>query len=249
MTTQAARDEWLRKAGPLYPLIVAAKLQTRLLLVPSLVESADDRERAEPYLPVVAGILGALLYVLYRLLAGFGLPSSVCAVLILAASVTLTGAWLEVGLGRAIEQGARMWDPTGQPSAGRVAMPTTLTLLLLVKFATLAHVPSSRMLAALLIVPIASRWSVGFAFRLWRNGGPGREPEATGWNGFLMVSVALGVFVLLFGKGPALLSLVAATGGAAAAVHLTRRYSRAREDWACAAGALTEVLALLAFCV
>ena len=224
-----------------------------LTVVPLRSDDAERRlapSRLLAWFPVVGLLLGAALFAVLSL----PLPVLPRAALALAAWVALTGGLHEDGLmdcadaAFAVAGRERRLEILKDPRAGAHAVSAAV-LLLLLRFAALAVVPS----AAVLVAPVLGRWWMVVSLARWR---PARATGlgaafAAGARPFAPTLVAVAI---LAGLAPiagaartALAFGFAIMFGAATAAFLDRRFGGLTGDAHGAAGLVAELAALFAF--
>ena len=75
----ADRDEWMRRAGPFYPGLVALCTLTVAPLPRGLRPNSDDAKRAAKWFPAVGAVLGLALVILCELFLWFGFAPALVA--------------------------------------------------------------------------------------------------------------------------------------------------------------------------
>jgi cobalamin synthase len=246
------RDEWMRRTGPFYPLVVAVKMQTRLPVAANLEPSEEDRGRARPWLPVVGALSGAALAVIAAVLLHASLAPIVVASLVVACGVLMTGAWFEIGLGRAIDRGAGRDGARGD--SGATTFTLALVVLILVRVGCLTGLELAMWTGALIASQVSGRFAVLLTAKLGALVGQESEHAAgedagPGWIPVAVITAAAALLLALVGRGPGLLALILAAITAFLAARLSRhsRGARPERDLAAAAGAIAEIAALLCF--
>ncbi len=249
-----SRDLWQRRAGPLYSLLVAGKQLTRLPLAADLSPSEEDVARARAWLPIAGLVLGAALAVTAALLLETALVPVVVAALVVAIGLFATGAWLELGVARAID--SLMRSPADAGASASVTLSVAVVVLVVMKVASLIGTSPAAWTGALVASQVAGRWSLlaagalPRATQLWK----GRREESGAPEGSPSWTA------IAVGSGVALLAVVLA-GGAAGAVAFALalliawiggRIARPsidspQLDALAAVGALSELVALLCF--
>jgi len=163
--------------------------------------------RATAFFPLVGLIIGGILAGLNWLL-NLILPAPVVNVLLIVALVIITGAMHLDGMADTCDGMAghkpveERWKVMRDSRTGAFGV-VGVALVLLVKYVALDNVPPDSMTAALLFVPVVSRWAMVyaiFAFRYARPEGLGKAyKEATRWPQFLMATIfALAVAAALY---------------------------------------------------
>ena len=151
----------MRRAGPFFPLLVAATAQTRLPLASDLKPTEDDLARAQPWSPLVGALLGLGLGFFAALVASLGLDDVAVAALVASAWVVASGAWAELGLARHLE---RLFARSSSDSESRgltTALGLTLSLVvsLLLRVALLSSIDLGAWAGALLVSAAAARFA------------------------------------------------------------------------------------------
>ncbi len=100
MSTLASevRDEWMKRTGPFYPLLVAFRLHTRLPIAATLEPTEEDVRRASPWIMGVAFLLGGGLALCATFLRWSPLVPAIAATLLISCAAFVTGAYSERGL-------------------------------------------------------------------------------------------------------------------------------------------------------
>lgn len=213
----------------------ALKQALALLTVLPVRADGDDRPRgrAMAWYPVVGGIIGVVLVLVYAAVAsvaGIEPPGRLlAAALTLAAWAALTGGLHLDGWGDCCDAllcalpRARRLEIMKDPHAGNFAV-IGLIILLLAKLAALMVIHS---LAVLLLAPVVARWVVVLAAGFWptaRPGGMGATFRAGlgGWQ-LAIATLTCGSLVVVMGWSGLL-----ALGGALAALLLIARLAMAQ---------------------
>jgi cobalamin synthase len=255
-----SRDQWQRRAGPFYSLLVAGKQQTRLPLAKDLEPSSEDVVRSWAWLPIAGLILGCGLAVIASLLLRTALVPIVVAALVVALGVFATGGWLELGVARAVDALMRSTDRAVSDSSS-VTMSVVLVLLVVLEAAMLVGTRPSAWVGALVVSHLVGRWSMLLAIALprWRSlvgiamtpppheGTPDVGIDSPSW---LAIGVASGVAFMgsvLAGGAAGALSFAIALPMAWLTRRLAARPSAVRLDSLAACGAITQLAALLCF--
>jgi adenosylcobinamide-GDP ribazoletransferase len=170
--------------------------------------------RATAFFPLVGIIIGGILAGLNWLFNLF-LPAGVVNALLIVALVILTGAIHLDGLADTCDGMAghkpveERWKVMRDSRTGAFGV-LGVALILLVKYVALDNVPPDKMTAALLFVPVASRWAMVYAiyaFRYARPEGLGKAyKEATRWPQFtvatvLTITIAAALYPLFYVAG------------------------------------------------
>jgi adenosylcobinamide-GDP ribazoletransferase len=159
--------------------------------------TADELKRSAGYFPLVGLLIGLMLAGLNWLL-GFVLPQAVVNVLLIVASVLITGAlhldgFLDTcdGLGGhgTPEERWRIMDDSRAGGFGVIGIAT----LLLTKYVTLNSIPTHLLTATLVFMPVVSRWAMVyaiFAYPYAKPAGLGKIlKEATGWPALTLATI------------------------------------------------------------
>jgi len=129
--------------------------------------TADELKRSAGYFPLVGLLIGLILAGLNWLL-GFALPQAVINVLLVVASVLITGAlhldgFLDTcdGLGShgTAEERWRIMDDSRAGGYGAIGV----AVLLLTKYVSLNSIPTSLLTTTLILMPVVSRWVMVYA--------------------------------------------------------------------------------------
>ena len=177
--------------------LVAVQLLTSFPVSVGRNVGPDRLGRATTWFPVLGLLMGLVLSGLNWVLA-WVLPPLLINALLVAALVLMTGAMHLDGLAdtfdgtagyRDREERLRIMHDSRTGAFGVVA----IVVVLLVKFAAIGAVPASRISAALILMPVLSRWAMVyaiFAFRYARPEGMGAAwKQATGFPQFLGATV------------------------------------------------------------
>lgn len=159
--------------------------------------TADELKRSAGYFPLVGLLIGLILAGLNWLL-GLVLPQAVVNVLLIVASVLVTGAlhldgFLDTcdGLGGhgTPEERWRIMDDSRAGGFGVIG----IAALLLTKYVTLNSIPPHLLTATLLFMPVVSRWAMVyaiFAYPYAKPAGLGRTlKEATDWRALTLATI------------------------------------------------------------
>lgn len=167
----------------------------------------EDLGRSAGYFPVVGLVIGLFLAGLNWLLILF-LPSPIATALLIVALVIITGAlhldgFVDTcdGIGGHKSAEAR-WQVMHDSRAGGFGI-VGIVLLLLVKYASLGSMPELSLMAALVLMPVLSRWAMVyaiFAYPYALPAGLGKSfKQGTNWLRFTMATIiALVIAVALF---------------------------------------------------
>jgi cobalamin synthase len=237
----------MRRAGPFYPLLVAAQLQTRLPIAASLEPSDEDIDRARPWLPAVGLIWGALLALFAGVLLASALATPIVAALVVTAMVVLGGAWSELGLARTTSRLLdRAGDIYGDVREQRVApIAVSIAVLMLVRAAGLWSIEAGAWTGALIASQVAARFSMVVAAR-WNSRPSAVEgEESMSWMAFGISALAAVMIVAVAGGGAGLLALVLAVPPGLFAARLARDGDV--DETTAGPAALAEMLAIICF--
>lgn len=188
-----------------------------LTIIPSPPSRTDDSEvigKSLPFFPIVGLLLGGILYGLYLVLR-MALPMPVVSALLIACLAILTGAHHLDGLidtcdsivaGKTKEQRIKIMSDTRVGAFGI----TGICLLLLLKYTAISN---STDMAALILFPVASRWTLIGAILIFpsaKNEGLGfTAKKSARWTGFIWATAAaLLIITFLAGLIEGLLLLI-----------------------------------------
>jgi adenosylcobinamide-GDP ribazoletransferase len=153
--------------------------------------------KATAFFPLVGLVLGGILAGLNWILNLF-LPNGVVDVLLIVALVALTGAMHLDGFADTCDGMAghkpveKRWEVMHDSRTGAFGV-VGIALLLITKYVALTNIPANVMTAALLFVPVASRWAMVyaiFAFKYARPQGLGLAyKNATRWPQFVIATI------------------------------------------------------------
>lgn len=243
-----ARDSWMRRTGPFYPLLVAAQGQTRLPVAADLDPSGEDRERARPWWPAVGAILGLGLGFLGAIGLGMGLGTGVVAALLACIWVLAGGAWAELGAARL---GDRLVSAPGGEAAPAAGFTIALVVSLALRVACLLGIYPGAWIEALVVTAVVARWTPVAAVtmaplfgRIARRRAAaeeegGEEPAAPPLPGAELIATAVvAIAAIALGGIPGLLALLVAAGVAVAAVFFGAEKEASRLVLATELGAL-----------
>jgi adenosylcobinamide-GDP ribazoletransferase len=160
--------------------------------------------KATTWFPVVGLLIGLVLALVHLALSLF-LPASVVNALVIVTLVLLTGAMHLDGFAdtcdgmaghKPVEERWKIMHDSRTGAFGVVG----IVLLLLVKYISLSNIPAQYMTAALVFMPVVSRWAMVYAiftFRYARPEGFGKAyKEATRWPQFTIATIFTLVVVL-----------------------------------------------------
>jgi adenosylcobinamide-GDP ribazoletransferase len=258
-----ARDDWMRRLGPLYPAMVALGCLTRVPLPRGLEPAPEDLARSAPWFPIVGGALGVLLAGVAAVFTAVGLVPAIAGVLALMAGLVITGGMLEVGLAETAEAAASSARPAPGERERRLAGVLAVSGLLTLRALGLLGTDTDAWLAGLAAAAMIARWCplmlalVGSRLGLAATAtGTDRVratlvPAAATPVGTAVASVVTVVAATWLGRGAGLLSVLVGLAVYAGMVALSVRWSRSargpsRQGLA-AAAALSELAVLLVF--
>ena len=215
-----ARDEWMKRTGPFYPLLVAFRLHSNLPLASDLEPSSDDLQRAAPWTIAAGAITGAGLAFVAAILLRTPLVPAISATLLIALWIFASGAFAEKGMLRLL---SRTFAGGAAIGSGHLLAAVLLRLGLVIGTA-----PES-WTAALVVSAVAGRLAYLISLRPpWsllgsaHGGGPAEDaaaqenPLARGLTPFRWAVVAAVVLLtnvaLAGGWGMVILSFSAAIG-------------------------------------
>lgn len=255
-----ARDDWMRRLGPLYPVLVALGCLTRVPLPRGLTPAPEDLARSTPWFPLVGVALGILMAGVAAVCTYVGLVPAIAGVLALMAGLVITGGMLEIGLAETAEaaSSARPADERERRLAGVLAVSGLVTLRAL----GLLGMATDAWLAGLAVAAMIARWCpLVLALLAPRFGLSVTTPDraratlAPATGSPVTVGVASIVTIILatwLGRGAGLLAVVLGIAIYGGTVALDARWSRDRargssRQGLAAAAALTELAVLLVF--
>lgn len=151
-----------------------------------------------PYYPVIGLLIGLLLAAVYWLTSLF-LPIWVSSTIVVTALVVITGGMHLDGLIDAVDGVAASHkdpdigkDVMKKPGIGAFGA-IAVFLILALKIVLVASIPDEWIIAALIVMPVVSRWTMVytlFAYPYARSQGAGNElKQATGWFAFLLATL------------------------------------------------------------
>jgi adenosylcobinamide-GDP ribazoletransferase len=238
-------------------LLAAIKFLTSLPLPGKSELSPEAMGRSTAYFPIVGLVIGGILAGLNWLL-GLLLPPPVVSALVLAALVILTGAmhldgFIDTcdGLG-GHKPAEERWKVMHDSRAGAFGIVGAV-MLLLVKYVSLLNLPPALATAALLFMPVVSRWAIVysiFAYPYARPSGLGSAfKQATRWPQFtvatvITVAVAAALYTLCKFT-PLLLVAIVLMITAIFAAYLKRRFAGLTGDTYGAINEVAEVTVLI----
>ena len=159
--------------------------------------SADQLGKATSFFPLVGLILGGILAGLNWAFNSF-LPVPVTDILLIVILVVLTGAMHLDGFADTCDGMAghkpveERWKVMHDSRTGAFGV-VGIALLLITKYVVLDNIPANHMTAALLFMPVVSRWAMVyaiFAFRYARPQGLGTAyKNATRWPQFTIATI------------------------------------------------------------
>ncbi|MFC1911662.1 adenosylcobinamide-GDP ribazoletransferase [Chloroflexota bacterium] len=167
----------------------------------------EDLGRSAGYFPIVGLVIGLLLAGLSWLFLLF-LPPAIATALLIVALVIITGAlhldgFVDICDGIGGQKTAEdRWRVMHDSRAGGFGI-IGIVLLLLVKYVSLGSIPEPSLMAALVLMPVLSRWAMVysiFAYSYALPAGLGKSfKQGTNWLRFTMATtIALVLAVALF---------------------------------------------------
>lgn len=208
-----------------------------------------------PYYPVIGLLIGLLLAAIYWLASSF-LPIWVSSTIVVTALVVITGGMHLDGLIDAVDGVAASHkdpdigkDVMKKPGIGAFGAVAVI-LILILKIVLIASIPDEWMMAALIIMPVVSRWTMVytlFAYPYARPQGAGNElKQATGWRSFLLATIAAAaVSIVIAGWASLAIVLPVWLFTVIAANYFSRRFDGLTGDTYGAINEMAEVLILL----
>ena len=245
----STREDWMRRLGPLYGGAVALVHSTPWRWPDVVV----DEPRSPGWVVALGAPIGAAAWAVSALAVAAGMPSTVGAVIAIAALALASALLVERGLAERVDR----WQPVASVAAVRGGLGATavvtLVLVTVLRIAALAAVRPERWLAVLVATALVGRWC---AVLLQALGDPVRDDTsarslvaspAPGWmTAALGVAAAVMACVALGGK---LGLLAVAFGGLVAFVlglDAQRRDSGLSAPVVATAAAAGELVVLLA---
>lgn len=194
----------LRDSGKNFGIGFLAALQFLTIIPLRRVVTQEEIGRSLVYFPVVGLGIGAILFGLDRLFMLF-LPSALGSALLIVALVLISGANHLDGFvdtcdgmaaGRSVEQRLDIMRDSHAGSFGVVGV----CCLFLLKYISLLFLPGAYRMAALLLMPVLSRWAMVYALSAYpaaRNEGLGKtyKGQAKWWRLAIATLIAIGVSV------------------------------------------------------
>ena len=155
------RDEWMRRMGPFYPGLVALCALTVVPLPRGLTPTREDMLRGAKWFPAVGAASGIALAILCELLLWFGLSPAVVALLLVPASLAMTGTGLLLATASTVDDLVSRDRARGLDALGTHG---TLALigLLAVRVVALMSASPDEWGMALFFSEVISYWSVLF---------------------------------------------------------------------------------------
>jgi hypothetical protein len=98
VTGTDVRDDWMKRTGPFYPLLIAFRLQSSLPVAGGLEPTSEDLSRGGPWTIGVGVLIGLGLAVLATMLLWSPLVPAISATLLVAIWVFVTGGFAERGV-------------------------------------------------------------------------------------------------------------------------------------------------------
>lgn len=227
----SSRDAWQRRLGPLYGGAVALVHSTPWRWP---AEVAEDR-LAAGWMVALGLPIGAAAWAAAALCHAAGLPSSIAALVGLAALSVASAALVERGLTERVDHWERQADrdpaPPADPRARSpgVAAILVLVFVTLVRAAAIVALPPSRWLAVLVATAVIGRWSAMVLQALGEpiiDGDPRRSLVAAPAPAWLVGAISAGVLALTIftvGKAGILALAFAAIAAFALGLQAQRR--------------------------
>jgi adenosylcobinamide-GDP ribazoletransferase len=248
------RDEWMRRTGPLYPVLVAIWMLTRVPMPRSFEPSSEDLGRAAPWFPLVGALMGAALAVIAAILLETALVPALVAAVVIGLLVAGTGGLGELAATRTADR-VRDDEDAYAPS-GSLTIYGLLALAAVVGLRGLAFlgIDTGTWAAALIVSQAIAHWVPLLLLQLGdtldtplpRRGSvlAGR----IGWTVFAIASGATALLALVLGGAAGFLAMLLA-GAAAFGVGLLlqRRFGGLTGDGLATAAAACELIVLLCF--
>lgn len=202
-TVDAARDQWMRRLGPFYPLLVAFQLQTDLPVARELRPDGEDIGRAAPWVIGVGALVGLGLAAVATLLLWTPLVPAIVAALLVALGVFTSGAFAERGLASAVVKGL---GEVGSVGSGHLLAAVLVRLGLLLGTSTAAWT------AALVVPLVVGKLALLVQVRPpWDLFTDEEEPEAGSGDAALAEGLGLGAWAVILAV--ALAASIAFAGG------------------------------------
>lgn len=247
------RDEWMRRTGPLYPVLVAVWMLTRVPLPRSFEPSSEDLGRAAPWFPLVGALLGAVLAVVAGVLLATDLVPALVAAAIIGLLIAGTGGLRELG---AIRTADRLRDQDDYVPSGTLSIYGLLALAAVVGLRGLAllGIDTGTWTEALIISSAIAHLVPLLLLQL----GDSLEPplpergsvltHRLSWTMFGIVAGGTALLALVLGGLVGLLALFLA-GAAAFGIGLImqRRFGGLTGDGLATAAAACELIVLMCF--
>jgi len=214
----------------------------------------EELGRSAGYFPIVGLIIGLILAGLSWLLILF-LPPAIVTALLIVALVIITGAlhldgFVDTcdGIGghKAVED---RWQVMHDSRAGGFGI-VGVVLLLLVKYVSLSSIPETSLMAALVLMPVLSRWAMVYSIFVCPYALPaglGKSfKQGTNWLRFTMATaIALVIAVLLFQLIGLVLIFLTWVATVIAATYFKSKFSGLTGDTYGAINELAEVSVLI----
>jgi adenosylcobinamide-GDP ribazoletransferase len=237
----SSRDDWQRRLGPLYGGAVALVHSTPWRWPP---EVGDD-PRAAGWMVVLGVPIGGAAWCVAALARAAGLPTTIAALMGLAALSLASAALVERGLAQRVDH----WDR--QVRSPGVAALLVLVFVTLLRAAAIVALPPASWLAVLVATAVVGRWSAMFLQAL---GDPileedaGRSLVAAPAPAWLVAAISLGVAtiaVLAIGKAGILALALAAIAAFALGLEAQRRDGRLSAPAVATVAAVGELVVLV----
>jgi adenosylcobinamide-GDP ribazoletransferase len=257
-----ARDEWMQRLGPLYPVLVALGCLTRVPLPRGLDPAPEDLARSVPWFPLVGLALGALVAGVAAVCTSVGLVPAIAGALALAVGLVITGGMLEVGLAGTVEVAAGSARYGSAERERRLAGVLAVSGLLTLRALGLLGTATEVWLAGLAVAAMIARWCplvlallgprLGLAVAAPDRGRATLAPAAGTPLAVGAISIATLILATWLGRGAGLLSVGIGLAVYTGTLALDARWSRrsgpgARRESLAAAAALCELAVLLVF--
>jgi len=133
------RDDWMKRTGPFYPLLVAFRLHSELPVANQLEPTEEDLSQVAPWIMGVAIVWGGALALLATALLWSPLVPAIAATLLVAVAAFVTGAYAERGLVRLV---LRQPEADAHLGSGHLLAAALVRLGILLGTAPSAWVPA-----------------------------------------------------------------------------------------------------------
>lgn len=216
--------------------------------------SPEELGRSAVYFPLIGLIIG-LIMAGWHLLLGLFLPRAVADVLVIVSLVVITGAlhldgFIDTCDGIAGHKSVEdRWRVMHDSRAGGFGV-VGVACLLLVKYLSLNNIPETLLMAALVLMPVLSRWTMVyaiFAYRYARPSGLGTAfKQGTRWPRFTIATIITFVIaVILLQHAGVAVMLGIWIIAAAMAAYLKGKFSGLTGDTYGAVNEVAEVCVLI----